>query len=117
MEGEDKKREQTRKRPHRVHVRFSPEEWVRLCREEVLLGNKKAKILRDAYFSRSKVTLLMDKEGVQKFLAEFNRIGNNINQLAKKANSGGLVSDSALTLVREQFATLFSYVMRFNGLR
>lgn len=73
--------------------------------------------MREAYISKPAVSVLMDKDGEKKFLAEFNRIGNNINQVAKIANSGELVSDSALADIREQFKILYRFVMRFDGLR
>jgi hypothetical protein len=98
-------------------ARLSIEEWEMLARDEMLLRWEKATILREAYTSRPAVIVLMDKEGEKKFLSEFNRIGNNINQLAKKANSGECVSDEQLMEIRDQFKVLYRFVMRFDGVR
>jgi hypothetical protein len=57
----------------------------------------------------------MDKESEHRFLKEFHYIGNNINQLAKKANSGELVSEPSLVSVKEELSNLFRYVMRLSG--
>lgn len=112
-----KKRSECRFRQHQVHVRLSEVEWEKLCGDEKLLRWEKAAILREAYVSGLPMKVLMDKEGEQKFLSEFNRIGSNINQLARKANSGECVSDHALQEVREQFNVLYRFVMRLDGVR
>lgn len=110
-------KETERKRPHRVQVRLDDSEWSRLKKDEALTNWTKATILREAYFKRFPVKLTFDKEGEKNFLAEFRRIGNNINQLAKSANSGDLVPYSALQQLSEQLSVLYRFVMRMDGLR
>ncbi|MGE3682714.1 MAG: plasmid mobilization relaxosome protein MobC [Bdellovibrionales bacterium] len=107
--------ESARKRPHRVNVRLSPEEWNKLCEHEKLLRWQKATILREAFVSGLPTNLMMDKEGERRFLTEFNRIGNNINQLAKHANTGELVSDARISEVRDDLKILYRFLMRFDG--
>jgi hypothetical protein len=113
----ESKKEMSRKRPYRVNVRLSEEEWKKIEADEKLLRWEKATILRDAYLSRKSVVVLMDKEGEKKFLSEFNRIGNNINQLTRRANSGENVSDQSLEQVRDELKVLFRFAMRFDGIR
>lgn len=117
MKGHKNSKETERKRPHRVNVRLDESEWAQLEKDQSLTNWEKATILREAYLKRLPVKLTFDKEGEAKFLAEFRRIGNNINQLAKSANSGELVPYSALQQVSEQLSVLFRFVMRMDGVR
>ncbi len=99
-----------------VYVRLTEEQKVRLEKDAKLLGWSVPTILKEGYFKRLPLKLIFDKEGESKFLAEFRRIGNNVNQLAKAANSGDLVPMSALQQVSEQLKILYRYVMRMDGL-
>lgn len=99
-----------------VCVRLTDEQQARLEKDAKLLGWSVPAILKENYFKRLPLKLIFDKEGESKFLAEFRRIGNNINQLAKAANSGDLVPMSALQQVSEQLKILYRYVMRMDGI-
>ncbi len=117
MSHHKKSPESDRKRPYRVNVRLNEDEWSLLEKDQALMNWEKATILRESYLERLPMKLTFDKEGEGKFLAEFRRIGNNINQLAKAANSGDLVPYSALQQVSEQLSVLFRFVMRMDGIR
>lgn len=98
-----------------VFVQLTSDELERLEVDSATLKWSKQRLLLKAYFSGGPITLLMDRESTKRFLTEHKRIGVNINQLAAKANSGDLVSESALQEVKEQYMALYRYVMRFNG--
>ena len=98
-----------------VFVRLNEQQRNLLEKESFISGWTIPSILRDSYFQRLPLKLTFDKDGENKFLAEFRRIGNNINQLARAANSGDLVSGSDLESVKEQLRLLFLYVMRMDG--
>lgn len=117
MKSHKKLKDFERKRPHRVNVRLNESEWSRLEKDQALMNWEKATILREAYLKRLPMKLTFDKEGEKSFLAEFRRIGNNINQLAKSANSGDSVPYSALLEVKEQLSVLYRFVMRIDGIR
>lgn len=117
MKSHKKSDKSVRRRPYRVNVRLDENEWSRLEKEQQLTNWKKASLLRDSYFKKLPVKLTFDKNGESQFLAEFRRIGNNINQLAKAANSGDLVSSTDLKSVTEQLQLLFRYVLRIDGIR
>ncbi len=114
MKSEDQKKSQP-SRPG-VFVRLTDDQLERLQKESSLLGWSAPSILRENYFNRLPVKLIFDKEGEAKFLSEFKRIGNNINQLARAANYGELVKHTDLNPVREQLKILFLYIMRMDGI-
>lgn len=113
MNSEDQKNAQ-KSRPG-VFVRLTEEQQTKLEKESLLLGWSVPSILRENYFRRLPLKLTFDKDGESKFLAEFKRIGNNINQLARAANMGEFVKHTDLTPVREQLKLLYLYVMRIDG--
>lgn len=100
-----------------VYVRLTEEQKNRLESDAKLVGWSAPTMLRESYFKKLPPKLIFDKDGESKFLAEFRRIGNNINQLAKAANIGDLVPMPALEQINEQLKILFRYVMRMDGLR
>ena len=102
---------------HGVFVRLSPVQRVCLEKDAKLAGWSVPSVLRESYFKKLPIKLTFDKEGEKKFLAEFRRIGNNINQLAKASNSGDLSKFSELHSVSEQLSLLYRYVMRVDGIR
>ena len=106
-----------RQRPREAHVRLTEDEWDRLEKDELLLRRTKPALLREAYFSRLPTKILMDKEGERKFMTEFSRIGNNLNQLTKKANSGELPFQAELVAIRERLDVLYRFVLGSDGLR
>ena len=101
----------------RVHVRLTESQKERLDKDSKITGSSIPDLLRESYFKRLPLKLVFDKDGESKFLAEFRRIGNNINQLAKAANSGDLVPMSSLQQVNEQLKILFRFVMSLDGVR
>lgn len=113
MNSEDQKKSQ-KARPG-VFVRLTDDQQSKLGKDASLLGWSMPSVLRENYFRRLPLKLTFDKEGESKFLSEFKRIGNNINQLARAANSGELVKHTDLTPIREQLKLLYLYVMRIDG--
>lgn len=97
-------------------VRLSETEFQQLSKDSTLLKWSVPRILRESYFKRLPMKLTFDKEGEKQFLTEWRRIGNNINQLAKTANSGDLVPATALKAIQEQLEILYRYVMRADGI-
>lgn len=115
MKKNQKFKESERKRPYRVNVRLNEEEWNRLKKDQLLTSWEKATILRETYMRTLPAKLTFDKEGEKSFLAEFRRIGNNINQIARALNMEEPVAVSEMKSVKEQLEILFRYVMRMDG--
>ncbi|MBS7565552.1 plasmid mobilization relaxosome protein MobC [Mucilaginibacter sp. Bleaf8] len=85
------------KRSRFINVRFTEEEFQTVSDLEKSLGITKTELIRMRVLTHAKETLISSKELIR-YLdsvgAELSRIGNNINQLARHANSlklkGGL---------------------------
>lgn len=113
VNSEDQKKLQ-KSRPG-VFVRLSEYQRSLLEKDALLLGWSLPSVLRENYFKRLPLKVVFDKEGEGKFLAEFKRIGNNINQLARSANTGEIVKHTDLAPIREQLKIIYLYIMRIDG--
>ena len=89
----------------RVELTYSLDEYRRLERHARFHGHKVAPFIKacaEAYLEKSYV--VPDEEKVQELRLALQRIGTNINQIARKANRSGLGSqdiEQALNLVYE----------------
>lgn len=87
--------DKSRKRDHAILLRFSTDEMIFLQKKmnEAGIKNREAylrKMALDGYIIRQDYTVL------NKFVNELNRIGNNLNQMTKIANTYGDVDRSGL---------------------
>ena len=71
-------------------MRFSDDEFDRIKREAKLSGRSLPVILKKSHFSREEMKVLFNEGERHTFCTELRRIGNNINQIAKRVNSGAL---------------------------
>jgi hypothetical protein len=69
-------------------VRFSQEEYSEVKDESEKLRKTIPTLLKDSYFGRLPTKVLISREELTEIRKDLNRIGNNINQVAKKLNSG-----------------------------
>ncbi len=106
-----------RQRPHRLQVRLTEKELGKLEDESKRLGEGKGFLLRDSFFNGSTKAILMTAQQVDKVVVELKRIGNNINQLAHKANIGDIVLDKNFANVREELHQVLMFLRRSSGLR
>ncbi len=74
----------------RTTVRFTDSEFDRITDEARIAGLSIPQILKLSHFSRRKLKLLFDETDRLFFCAEIRRIGNNVNQIARRVNSGAL---------------------------
>src|SRR5689334_2033248 len=87
------------------YVRFNPEEHRWLEEDEKRTGKTGSALLKEAYFGRKPTAVLMKDEDKNYLCIQINRIGNNVNQVAKRINSGfaqGFEQD--LETIRAQLA-------------
>lgn len=78
-------------KPHKskaVCVRLYPSEYRRLQRESEESSRSIPDILRDSYFSLPPRRVLMDQKSLAFLRGDLNKIGNNLNQIARKMNAG-----------------------------
>lgn len=71
-----------------LHVRVSQDQYERLSRESLLLGKSKPSLLRDVYFKGPHISPFFDALTVKEMYRIMSKAGVNINQIAKKVNSG-----------------------------
>lgn len=71
------------------HVRFTEIEYRRIAKMKSLLGLSIPDILKQNTFKRMDLERpLFAKEDAERIITEIKRIGNNLNQIARKINSG-----------------------------
>jgi len=73
--------------PH-THVRFTVAEFARLCEEALTSGLSIPVLLRNSHFSKRKLRVLLSEPERRIWYAELRRIGVNVNQIARRVNSG-----------------------------
>ena len=85
---------ETKKRASRDHkrttVRFTDSEFERIKDEAKLAGLSLPALLRLSHFKKKKLALLMSEGERHRLATELRRIGNNVNQIARRVNSGAL---------------------------
>jgi hypothetical protein len=95
-----------RKRDHALLLRFSSDEMAFLQKkmEEAGIENREAylrKMALDGYIIRQDYTVL------NKFIYELNRIGNTLNQIAKTANTYGIIDSLELKGIQNDLNKLW----------
>ena len=93
------------------YIRLNQREHDRLQKDVLKSGKKATTLIKKAYFDQNPVVLLMSDPDRDHFFSEINRIGNNVNQVAKKLNSGfayGFHQD--LETIRSQLTILITWV-------
>lgn len=69
-------------------VRFSAEQFERIKGDARSFGQSIPELLRSAYFGRKKMMPRFSISDADRIVAAINRVGNNVNQIAKHLNSG-----------------------------
>lgn len=95
-----------RKRDRALLLRFSSDEMAFLQKkmEEAGIENREAylrKMALDGYIIRQDYTVL------NKFIYELNRIGNTLNQIAKTANTHGIIDSPELKGIQNDLDKLW----------
>jgi len=89
------------------HVRFSADEYLTIDEDSVNTGKSIPTLLKETYFKGPRPLPLVTKADLATVLGDLGRIGNNLNQIARRINSG----------IRSGFAGEFEEVQRsFEGL-
>ena len=101
----------------RANVRFTPEEYRRLQREQLLTGRSIPWLLRTRCFSSAELRPpAFDYETSCEILRQYAAIGNNMNQIAKRVNSEikeGVLDH--LAAIRVMTKDLYDLAMRDYG--
>ena len=97
------------KRTKKIDVRFTEDEYNLIISLEKTLGISKTDLLRKRVLNNARATIINAKDliiSLDNIFAEMGRVGNNINQLAKHANTQKM-QGTLSPLIIEQFDTLF----------
>ena len=90
-----------------VCVRLSPIEYKRIEKESRKTGKSIPKLLRESHFHQPPRKVLIGKNDVAFLRKDLNRIGNNLNQVTKRLNSGLMHGwSNTLELILKQFEDL-----------
>lgn len=106
-----------RVRQSKVTFRVTDDEWLRLKE-----GAKRAALSSEEYIRRTclsgKNIIVQDGEAIRNLIGEIHRIGNNVNQVARMANSTGAVSKDVISEVlawQAEIYRLLHEMKKFNG--
>lgn len=75
-------------RHNRSHLRFTAEEYERLVTDAKTYGETIPNLIKAVYFKKKLPPPAMAKGDAERVLAALNRIGNNVNQIARQLNAG-----------------------------
>ena len=70
------------------YVRFSEHEYERITDEAAILGESIPWVLKNSHFNKKPVVPMFSFDDARKIISALARIGNNVNQIARKINSG-----------------------------
>ena len=100
----------TRKRQNRLEVRLNDSEDVKLHELMCETGFNASQLIR-SLISRTEIKTRPPYE-LPKLLRELSAIGNNVNQIARKANSTDSIAEDELTKMRVAFENLSKEVRK-----
>lgn len=69
-------------------VRFTGDEYQKIEEDSINTGKSIPTLLKEKYFSGPRPLPLLAKTDLAKVLGDLGRIGNNLNQIARRLNSG-----------------------------
>ncbi len=100
----------TRKRQNRLEVRLNDSEDVKLHELMCETGFNASQLIR-SLISRTEIKTRPPDE-LPKLLRELSAIGNNVNQIARKANSTDNIAEDEVTKMRVAFENLSKEVRK-----
>ena len=100
----------TRKRQNRLEVRLNDSEDVKLHELMCETGFNASQLIRSLILRTEIKTRPPDE--LPKLLRELSAIGNNVNQIARKANSTDSIAEDELTKMRVAFENLSKEVRK-----
>ncbi len=104
------KKEKELKHLHRIYLRLTNAEY------EIVSANAKSANLSLAEYARKQVMnkkvtvkyeLVADLPELKKLIAEFGKIGSNLNQIARHFNSGGIHSQEMQKAINQSIARIY----------
>lgn len=101
----------------RANIRFEEEEYIRVCSDAKIYGETIPGVMKAVYFERLPPDPKFSKDDAIRIVAAINRVGNNINQIARHLNGGSdhSVVSPVLVDVAEQLRILKCFAVGIDG--
>src|SRR4051812_27379113 len=94
-----------------IYVRFTADEYKQITEDEVRTKKTAQQLLKNAYFGNGPTVMLMTDEDRDKICTQLQRIGNNVNQIAHRVNSGfSLGFEKDIETIRAHLSTLLAWM-------
>ena len=94
-----------------IKVRFTDNELAKLKDQAELHHMNTSELIRWALFDKG-VTLHVNEsdliDNLEKILAQYGKIGSNLNQIARYLNEGGVLSDQLKNEIRSMISDLYN---------
>lgn len=102
----------------RTTVRFTDDEFDQITEEANLSGETIPALLKKSHFRGKRLRLLFDEADRHWICGELRRIGNNVNQIARRVNSGALEGwHGEFVEVSQRLSEIFRMVVEVYGSR
>lgn len=101
----------------RANIRFDEQEYIQVCNDARVYGDTVPAMMKAVYFERLPSAPKFSKDDALRIVTAINRVGNNINQIARHLNSGGSPNavNPVLTDVTEQLSILKYFAVGLDG--
>ena len=100
-------------RPHQLIVRLSDGELQKIKHQVAKSGLSQQDYIRLTLLTGS----VTNTDGVKQVIPELKRIGNNINQITRRCNSGYPPDSAELTYIRKELDYLWQLLKRYLPMR
>ena len=101
----------TKKGNKQKAVFFSPQEWEIVCKRAEKCGKRAGTYIRNITVQGT--INIFDTKPINSFLISFNRIGNEINQIAKVANSTQSIYAKDIEDLKTSFGFLYNLIRNY----
>ena len=100
----------------RTQVRFTKEEFEKIRSDAAEEGESLPVLLKRVYFGTRERRLAFHRDDAKRLMVDLARIGNNLNQIARRVNSGFREGTNAsFEGLRVEFQTLVNFVRGHYG--
>ena len=115
------KKEETLAKTKDVHLRMNETEYDLLAERAKANSMTVSDFIRNALNTQNvaiKYELTADVPEIKKLIGEFGKIGNNLNQIARYFNQGGIISSEMRTEIKKSLRDIYEMkyeVMKMAG--
>ena len=106
-----------KRRDKKIHLRVTTDEYNTLKEASRIYNKKVSTMLLESIFSKLPQKILMTSEHLIQLMSEIKRIGNNINQVAKKINSGDVPPTKSVDAAVTEINKILHFLEANSGLR